>query len=331
MSYSISGKRVLVTGAAGFIGSHLVERLLSEAGQVRAFVRYNSRGDIGLLRYLGREKLSDVEIIFGDLRDFNALLNSLRGVDVLFHLGAMISIPYSYLHPYEVIETNVLGTTNLLLAARERQVERIIHTSTSEVYGTADYVPIDESHPLKGQSPYSASKIGADRIAGSFYRAYNLPVATIRPFNTFGPRQSMRAVIPTIITQVLTRNELHLGNLDATRDFTFVLDSCEGFVQIASCDACIGDETNIGSGFEVSIRDVAEKVMKIVGRKVPIVVDRERIRPEKSEVERLFAGTEKAKRLFGWKPKHSFEEGLRLTIDWIKKNIDIYNPDKYYI
>ena len=331
MSYSISGKRVLVTGAAGFIGSHLVERLLSEAGQVRAFVRYNSRGDIGLLRYLGREKLSDVEIIFGDLRDFNALLNSLRGVDVLFHLGAMISIPYSYLHPYEVIETNVLGTTNVLLAAREAQVERIVHTSTSEVYGTADYVPIDESHPLKGQSPYSASKIGADKIAGSFYRAYNLPVATIRPFNTFGPRQSMRAVIPTIITQVLTRNELQLGNLDATRDFTFVLDSCEGFVQIASCDACIGDETNIGSGFEVSVRDVAKKVMKIVGREVPIVVDRERIRPEKSEVERLFAGTEKAKRFFGWKPKHSFEEGLRLTIDWIKKNIDIYNPDKYYI
>ena len=331
MSYSISGKRVLVTGAAGFIGSHLVERLLSEAGQVRAFVRYNSRGDIGLLKYLGREKLSDVEIIFGDLRDFNALLNSLRGVDVLFHLGAMISIPYSYLHPYEVIETNVLGTTNVLLAAREAQVERIVHTSTSEVYGTADYVPIDESHPLKGQSPYSASKIGADKIAGSFYRAYNLPVATIRPFNTFGPRQSMRAVIPTIITQVLTRNELQLGNLDATRDFTFVLDSCEGFVQIASCDACIGDETNIGSGFEVSVRDVAKKVMKIVGREVPIVVDRERIRPEKSEVERLFAGTEKAKRLFGWKPKHSFEEGLRLTIDWIKKNIDIYNPDKYYI
>jgi len=331
LSYSISGKRVLVTGAAGFIGSHLVERLLSEAGQVRAFVRYNSRGDIGLLRYLGREKLSDVEIIFGDLRDFNALLNSLRGVDVLFHLGAMISIPYSYLHPYEVIETNVLGTTNVLLAAREAQVERIVHTSTSEVYGTADYVPIDESHPLKGQSPYSASKIGADKIAGSFYRAYNLPVATIRPFNTFGPRQSMRAVIPTIITQVLTRNELQLGNLDATRDFTFVLDSCEGFVQIASCDACIGDETNIGSGFEVSVRDVAKKVMKIVGREVPIVVDRERIRPEKSEVERLFAGTEKAKRFFGWKPKHSFEEGLRLTIDWIKKNIDIYNPDKYYI
>lgn len=331
MSYDISGKRVLVTGAGGFIGSHLVERLLNEVGQVRAFVRYNSRGDIGLLRYLGREKLSDVEIIFGDLRDFNALLSSLRGVDVLFHLGAMVSIPYSYLHPYEVIETNVLGTTNVLLAAREAQVERIVHTSTSEVYGTADYVPMDESHPLKGQSPYSASKVGADKIAGSFYRAYGLPVATIRPFNTFGPRQSMRAVIPTIITQVLTRDELHLGNLDATRDFTFVLDTCEGFIQVASCDTCIGEETNIGSGFEVSIRGVAEKVMEITGRKIPIVVDKERMRPEKSEVERLFAGTEKARRLFGWSPKYTFEDGLKLTINWIEKNIDIYNPDKYCI
>src|SRR5574342_430018 len=234
-------KSVLVTGAGGFIASHLVQRLVTEGAKVRAFVRYNSRGDVGLLRMLPVEVFSQLELVAGDLRDMEAVREAMQDIDTVFHLGALIAIPYSYVHPREVIETNVMGTLNVLMAARELGTRRVIHTSTSEVYGTAQYVPIDERHPLQGQSPYSASKIGADRIAESFYRSFNVPVVTLRPFNTYGPRQSTRAVIPTIITQALTREEVKLGSLEPSRDFTFVADTVEGFLRVASAENVLGE------------------------------------------------------------------------------------------
>ncbi|MFC1977732.1 GDP-mannose 4,6-dehydratase [Chloroflexota bacterium] len=328
---STSNKRVLVTGAGGFIGSHLTERLVDTGAQVKAFIRYNSRNDWGLLELLPRDKLSEVEIITGDLRDSDAIRHAAEGTDIIFHLGSLIAIPYSYIHPREAIETNIMGTLNVLTAARENNVQRVVHTSTSEVYGTAQYVPINEDHPLHGQSPYSASKIGADMLAESFYRAFNLPVGTIRPFNTFGPRQSARAVIPTIITQALSREQIRLGELHPTRDFTYVDDMVAAFIKVSEMPGFSGETVNIGSNFEISIGDIAGKVMTILGMKKEIVTDSRRVRPEKSEVDRLWCDNTRARKLLGWEPKVSFDEGLKSTIAWISDNIDLYKPEFYNV
>jgi len=327
----LNGKQVLVTGAGGFIASHLVERLVAEGAQVRAFVRYNSRGDAGLLRLLPMDVFSQVEVIAGDLRDVEAIRAAMQDVDTVFHLGALIAIPYSYLHPREVVDTNVMGTLNVMMAARDLGTRRVVHTSTSEVYGTAQYVPIDEKHPLQGQSPYSASKIGADRIAESFYRSFNVPVVTIRPFNTYGPRQSARAVIPTIINQALTRNEVHLGSLDPSRDFTFVLDTVDGFMRGAQEEGILGEEINLGNNATITIGELCEKIFNILGKSPNIVTEKQRVRPEKSEVLKLQASYQKAKQLICWEPKISLDEGLRKTIDWISMHLDRYQPDEYIV
>jgi len=322
-------KTVLVTGAGGFIGSHLVEALAAQGAQVRAFVRYNSRGDPGLLRLIPAEKLSNVEIIAGDLRDGQAIREAVKGCSLVFHLGALISIPYSYRHPAQVAETNFMGTLNVLLACRDLGVELLVHTSTSEVYGTARQVPIDEEHPLQGQSPYSASKIGADKLAESFYCTYDLPVVTVRPFNTYGPRQSARAVIPTIITQALTQSTVRLGSLETTRDFTYVDDTVAGFIAAAECAGVEGAVFNLGTGEEIRIGDLAKKVIQKVGRAVTIEEDPQRLRPEKSEVLRLISDNSLAREKLGWQPEVSLEQGLDRTIEWISKNIERYQPDVY--
>jgi len=324
-------KRVLVTGAGGFIASHLVERLVAEGASVRAFVRYNSRGDVGLLRFIPPEVFSRIEIIPGDLRDAEAIRSAARDVDTIFHLGALIAIPYSYIHPREVIETNVMGTLNVLMAARGTSVRRVVHTSTSEVYGTAHYVPIDEAHPLQGQSPYSASKIGADKIAESYYRAYNLPVVTLRPFNTYGPRQSARAVIPTIITQALTCGEVHLGSLEPSRDFTYVSDTVEGFIQVAVAENILGEEINLGTETTITIGELAEKIFGMIGKTPKVITESQRVRPEKSEVMKLHASNRKARELIGWQPVVSLDEGLGKTYAWITGHIDLYRPTQYTV
>lgn len=325
------GKSVLVTGAGGFIGSHLAERLAHDGARVRAFVRYNSRGDVGLLRLLPRELYATIEVVSGDLRDGEAVRTAMSGVDVVFHLGALIAIPYSYLHPREVVETNILGTLNVLTAARDLETSRVVHTSSSEVYGTAKYVPIDEAHPLQGQSPYSASKIGADRIAESFCRSFGVPVATIRPFNTYGPRQSARAVIPTIIAQALASDRIRLGALEPERDFTFVADTVDGFLRMGSSDGVTGEEINVGSDDCISIGDLAQQILRIMGRALPIVCEQQRLRPPESEVLRLHANAAKARRLLGWQPQVSLDEGLRTTIDWIREHLELYRPDVYQV
>lgn len=325
------GKKVLLTGAGGFIASHLLEKLVLLGADVKAFVRYNSRNDPGLLALAPSEILSEIEIIQGDLRDSLAVRQAVTGTSLVFHLGALIAIPYSYLHPQEVIETNILGTMNVLSAARFENVQRVIHTSTSEVYGSALRVPIDESHPLQGQSPYSASKIGADKIAESFHLSYNLPVVTVRPFNTYGPRQSARAVIPTIISQALTRDIIQLGNLDTRRDLTFVDDTVKGFLAAATADNVLGETINLGYGEDIRIGDLAEEVIDLVGRPVRIVVDPDRLRPEKSEVLRLVSDNAKARRMLGWQPLVSLREGLQITIDWISENIHRFQPNKYQV
>ena len=298
-------KAVLVTGAGGFIGSHLTEQLVEAGTDVKTFVRYNSRNDWGLLELLPKEKLDKIEVIMGDLRDTDAVRHAMEDIDVVFHLASLIAIPYSYIHPRETIETNVMGTLNVMTAAKENNVEKVVHTSTSEVYGTAQYVPIDEKHPLQGQSPYSASKIGADKIAESFYLSYDLPVATIRPFNTYGPRQSARAVIPTIIIQVLTRNKVCLGSMHPTRDLTFVLDTIDAFIKMAESPKSIGEVINTGSNFEISIGDLAKKIIDIANPDAKIVFEKKRARPKASEVERLWVDNTKAKKLLGWEPKVS--------------------------
>jgi NAD dependent epimerase/dehydratase len=322
---------VLVTGAGGFIASHLVEALVAQGARLRAFVRYNSRSDPGLLSLLPSESLVKVEIIAGDLRDLMAIQTAMRGVTHVFHLGALIAIPYSYVHPAEVVETNVIGTLNVLLAGRETGVERIVHTSTSEVYGTALRVPIDESHPLQGQSPYSASKIGADKLAESFYRSFDLPVVTLRPFNTYGPRQSARAVIPTIVTQALTQEVIWLGNLDARRDLTYVSDTVAGFLRAAEAPGVEGQTFNLGTGIEVRIGDLTQQVIDFIGRPVRIEVDSARLRPEKSEVQRLLSDNRLAQEHLGWRPQISVVEGLMKTIDWIRGHMEYYQPGKYSV
>jgi len=323
------GKSILVTGAGGFIGSHLTERLIREGARVRAFVRYNSRHDIGLLTLLPAELLSEVEVIAGDLRDSEAVRRAMKGVEIVFHLGALIAIPYSYRHPREVVETNILGTLNVLMAAWELGIQRIVHTSSSEVYGTAQYVPIDEKHPLQGQSPYSASKIGADKIAESFFRSFGVPVAILRPFNTYGPRQSARAVIPTIVTQALTLDRIRLGALDPQRDFTFVEDTVEGFLRMGLAEGVEGQEVNLGTGTCLSIGELAQKILRLVGRDLPIVCEEERLRPPQSEVLRLHADAQRARRMLGWQPRVSLDEGLERTIAWIRAHLEFYRPEVY--
>ena len=326
------GKNVLVTGAGGFIGSHLVQRLVESGATVRAFVRYNSRNDRGMLELLPKEVLSSVDVVFGDLRDPYAVRGACESVQIVFHLGALIAIPYSYLRPREVVETNVMGTLNVLMAAREARVQRIVHTSSSEVYGTAQYTPIEENHPLQGQSPYAASKIGADKLAESFYCAFDLPVATIRPFNTYGPRQSARAVIPSIISQALTRDQIHLGDLEPLRDFTYVTDTVDGFIKMAQADTrVLGQEINLGTGTEISIGELAKTIFQLVGVAPQIVTEESRVRPDKSEVYRLCADNRKAREVMGWSPQISLTEGLRQTIDWIADNLDRYRPEEYQV
>ena len=324
-------KNVLVTGAGGFIGSHLVEKLAQSGAKVRAFVRYNSRGDPGLLSMLPIEIQDKLELIAGDLRDLPAVISASRDVEVILHLGALIAIPYSYKHPAEVVESNVLGTLNILLAGRENQVMRIVHTSTSEVYGSAIRVPIDETHPLQGQSPYSASKIGADKLAESFYCAYDLPIVTIRPFNTYGPRQSARAVIPSIIIQAISQNKIHLGNLEAYRDFTYVADTVEGFLKAAQTSGIEGKTINLGVGSEIRILDLANEIFSILGKPIEIEVESQRLRPQRSEVNRLLSDNRLARELLGWIPEISLREGLSRTIEWISGHKQYYQSTQYQI
>jgi len=328
MSGTWNGKKILVTGAGGFIASHLVESLVQKGATVRAFVRYNSRGDVGLLSQLPKDICDCVQVIAGDLRDLTAIQNAAKRMETIFHLGALIAIPYSYQHPAEVVDTNVIGTLNVLLAARDMQI-RVVHTSTSEVYGSAIYAPIDEAHPLQGQSPYSASKIAADKLAESFYCSYNLPVVTVRPFNTFGPRQSARAIIPTIISQALTGSELHLGSLDTKRDFTYVLDTVAGFLAAAEAAGVDGQTFNLGTGREISVGELVTMIEKIIGRPLTVVQDPERLRPQKSEVVRLLSDNRKAQNQLNWIPETTLESGLAQTVAWIHSNLQFYRPGIY--
>ena len=325
---NLKNQTVLVTGGGGFIGSRLCERLVQSGATVRAFVRYTSRAEIGLLRFLEPDILKKVEIIRGDLRDFSAVAQALRGVDIVFHLGALISIPYSYVHPVETVQTNVLGTLNILEACRKSGA-KLVHTSTSEVYGTALRVPIDEDHPLQGQSPYSASKIGADKLVESYFRSFGLPTVTVRPFNTYGPGQSTRAVIPTIITQALAGGVVRLGNLDAIRDFTYLDDTVEGFLLTAQADTWNGETYNLGSGEEISIGAIAALIFRLMGKQAEIQLEKSRLRPEKSEVLRLISDNRKAKLELGWQPTVGMEEGLQRTIRWIGEHLDLYQPEEY--
>ena len=325
---NLKNQTVLVTGGGGFIGSRLCERLVQSGATVRAFVRYTSRAEIGLLRFLEPDILKKVEIIRGDLRDFSAVAQALRGVDIVFHLGALISIPYSYVHPVETVQTNVLGTLNILEACRKSGA-KLVHTSTSEVYGTALRVPIDEDHPLQGQSPYSASKIGADKLVESYFRSFGLPTVTVRPFNTYGPGQSTRAVIPTIVTQALAGGVVRLGNLDAIRDFTYLDDTVEGFLLTAQADTWNGETYNLGSGEEISIGAIAALIFRLMGKQAEIQLEKSRLRPEKSEVLRLISDNRKAKLELGWQPTVGMEEGLQRTIRWIGEHLELYQPEEY--
>lgn len=321
-------RQVLVTGAGGFIGSHLVEKLLGEGASVRAFLRYNSRNDLGFLADLKNDRL---EIVKGDIRDLETVRRAARDVEVIFHLAALIGIPYSYQHVYEVVEVNTLGTLNVLTAGRENKVQRIVHTSTSEVYGTALTARIAESHPRQPQSPYSASKIAADALALSFYHSFGLPVAICRPFNTYGPRQSDRAIIPALMIQALCKDAMVVGNLTPTRDFTFVADTVEGFVHVAASAACVGREINLGTGHDISIGDLAGKIAQLVGRNTPIRQSEERMRVATSEVQRLCSDNSLAGSLAGWQPKVSLEQGLAQTLDYVKNQSHLYNPDQYRV
>ncbi|MDN5290061.1 MAG: hypothetical protein PWQ06_300 [Anaerophaga sp.] len=327
-----SKKKILVTGADGFIGSHLTETLVKQGHQVRAFAYYNSFNSWGWLDTLPKEIQNEIDVFTGDIRDPNGVRQAMEGVDEVFHLAALIAIPFSYHSPDTYVDTNIKGTLNVLQAARDLRTSRVLVTSTSEVYGTAQYVPIDEKHPYQGQSPYSATKIGADRLAESFYRSFNMPITIVRPFNTYGPRQSARAVIPTIITQLLAGKEkIELGSLTPTRDFNYVKDTVNGFIEIAQSDKTIGEEINIATQREISIGQLAEELIKQINPKAEIVCDDQRLRPEKSEVNRLLGSNEKIMRLTNWKPNYTFEQGLAETIEFFKHHLDRYKTDIYNI
>lgn len=324
-------KRVLVTGAGGFIGSHLVEALHDLGAQVRAFVRYNSRNNWGAMEFLPISIREDVEVFCGDIQDHTSVAKAVAGCDVVFHLAALVSIPYSYISPEGFVNTNINGTLNVMQACLAEGVSKVIHTSTSETYGTARYTPIDEDHPQRAQSPYAASKIGADKIAESFYLSFNLPVATVRPFNTYGPRQSARAVIPTIISQALVKEEIRLGSLTPVRDFCYVEDTVKGFIMTAESQNTTGEVINIGSAQGITIGELAEKIIQLVGGKKKLAYDAPRVRPEESEVMVLVCCNSKANKLLGWKPTYSLEEGLRNTIEWISENIHLFKSNIYQV
>lgn len=327
-------KRVLVTGAGGFIGSHLVEALVKKGCKVQAFVHYNSFNRWGWLDYVDKKIKDSVEIFAGDIRDPNGIKEAIKNIDVVFHLAALIGIPYSYHSPDTYVDTNVKGTLNILQAARELEVEKVVHTSTSEVYGTAQFVPITEKHPINPQSPYAATKAGADFLALTFYRSFELPVAIIRPFNTYGPRQSARAIIPTIIAQILSgKRKIKIGSLHPTRDLTYVEDTAEGFMKVAESGSSIGRVINIGNNAEISIGDLVDLIARLMNVEIEIVTEESRIRPEESEVERLWADTEKAKELSGWSPEHTLEEGLKETIKWFSNpdNLRFYKQGIYNV
>lgn len=325
-------EKILVTGADGFIGSHLTEELVKQGFDVKAFSLYNSFNTWGWLDTLPQDIMENVEVFTGDVRDPNGVREAMKGTDAVFHLAALIAIPFSYHSPDAYVDTNIKGTLNVLQAAKQLDLDKVLITSTSEVYGTAQYVPIDESHPYQGQSPYSATKIGADRLAESFYRSFGLPVAIVRPFNTYGPRQSARAVIPTIITQLLAgKEEIRLGSLTPTRDFNFVKDTAQGFIEIYRSDKTVGEEINIATQNEISIGELAEELIKQINPQAKIVCDEERLRPEKSEVNRLLGSNEKIKMLTDWEPRFIFEEGLAQTIDFFRDNLEKYKVDIYNI
>ena len=324
-----NSQTVLITGAGGFIGSHLTEQCVTLGARTRALVHYNSANAWGRLD--ASPLKDDVEVILGDVRDSESLRHAIRGVDIVYHLAALIAIPYSYQAPRSYIQTNVEGTLNVLSAARDAGVGLVVHTSTSEVYGTARYVPIDEEHPLQGQSPYSASKIAADKLAEAFYCSFGLPVATIRPFNTYGPRQSARAVIPTIITQALTQPTIRLGNLAPTRDLNYVADTVAGFIRMAECPPAIGQAINVGTGQEISIGELAQTIMQLLGKEKPIDCDTQRIRPKDSEVERLCANNSKARTVLDWRPEHSLKSGLAQTIAWVEEHLLQYRTGVYTV
>ena len=331
---NLKNKKILVTGADGFIGSHLVEELVKNGYSVKAFVMYNSFNSWGWLDTLHKDILDKVEVIAGDIRDSNFVNIAMKGIDVVFHLAAMITIPFSYQAPENYIDTNIKGTLNVLLAAKNNNVERVLTTSTSEVYGTAEYTPIDEKHPLNAQSPYSASKIGADKIAESFYKSFDTPVTIVRPFNTYGSRQSARAIIPTIITQLLNGNkEIKLGDLNPTRDLVFVKDTVMGFIKIAESVRTIGKEINIATGTDISIGDLAKKIISLISPDAQIVTDKQRIRPKKSEVMRLLGSNDRLKELTGWELEYSLKRGLKETIEWYreKKNLSLFKFQIYNV
>ncbi len=322
-------RTVLVTGAGGFIGSHLVERLVELGARVRGLAEYNSLGSFGWLD--DSPVRDDVEVVLGDVRDRDSARAAAQGCDLVFHLAALIAIPYSYEAPYSYVQTNVVGTLNVLRAAQEAGASLVVHTSTSEVYGTARYVPIDEEHPLQGQSPYSASKIAADKLAEAFHVSFGLPVATLRPFNTYGPRQSARAIIPTVITQLLTGDSVALGNLAPTRDFTYVTDTVEAFVQIVDSPEAVGRVLNTGSGKEISIGNLVDRIERVLGKSAPVTREEERVRPPGSEVERLCANADAARRLIGWEPRVPLDEGLAATAAWLTDNLDRYRLGAYVV
>jgi NAD dependent epimerase/dehydratase len=329
---SWSEKHVLVTGAGGFIGSHLAGLLADEGARVRAFVHYNSRNDWGNLEFLTDDQMARVEVVMGNIEDAGSVDAAVAGTDCVFHLAALIGIPYSYVAPRSYVATNVSGTLNVLEAVRRHGIPRMVHTSTSEAYGTALYVPIDEKHPLQGQSPYSATKIGADKLAESYHRSFGTPVATIRPFNTFGPRQSARAVIPTIISQLLSgAGAVRLGSLSPERDLTYVEDTARGFLAVAGSDEALGEVTNVGRGSAVTIGDLAQMLVDMVSPGTTIESVDERVRPDRSEVLQLVCGNAKARETLGWEPSVSLEEGLRRTVEFIREHLDLYRPEEYTV
>ena len=329
---NLAGKKILVTGSDGFIGSHLVERLVDAGASVRAFVFYNSFNSWGWLDRVPAARSGEVEVVAGDVRDSHCVKTAMAGVDLVFHLAALIAIPYSYQAPESYVDTNVKGTLNVLQAGRELGTERILVTSTSEVYGTAQYVPIDESHPYQGQSPYSASKIGADRMAEAFNRSFSLPVTIVRPFNTYGPRQSARAIIPTIISQLVAgKKTIRLGNLAPTRDLLYVADTADGFIKIAESDRTIGEEINVATQKEISMKELAEEIIGLINPAAKIEFDTDRVRPASSEVDRLLGSNEKIRELTDWEPGYDLRKGIAATIDWFKKskNREMYKADVY--